>query len=82
MFFDLEGDAFEVDGGLEYLFGVADRDDNYNASWALDPASEKRAFERFIGVVMDRDWQLATLRGRLTRRLRETRVRSRLQSRR
>ena len=41
MFFDLEGDAFALDGGLEYLFGVADRDDNYNGSWALDPASEK-----------------------------------------
>ena len=35
-----------------YLFGVADRAGNYNASWALDPASEKRAFERFIDNVM------------------------------
>ena len=52
VFFDLEGDAFAVDGGLEYLFGVADRDGNYNPSWALDPASEKRAFECFIDDVM------------------------------
>ena len=37
VFFDLEGDAFAADGGLEYLFGVADRAGNYNASWALDP---------------------------------------------
>ncbi len=56
MFFDLEGDAFAADGGLEYLFGVADRDGNHNASWALDPASEKRAFERFIDHVMAR-WE-------------------------
>ena len=56
VFFDLEGDAFAADGGLEYLFGVADRDGNYNASWALDPASEKHAFERFIDNVMAR-WE-------------------------
>ena len=56
VFFDLEGDAFAADGGLEYLFGVVDRDGNYNASWALDPATEKRAFERFIDNVMAR-WE-------------------------
>ena len=56
VFFDLEGDAFAADGGLEYLFGVADRAGNYNSSWALDPASEKRAFERFIDNVMAR-WE-------------------------
>ena len=56
VFFDLEGDAFAADGGLEYVFGVADLDGNYNASWALDPASEKRAFERFIDNVMAR-WE-------------------------
>ena len=56
VFFDLGGDTFAADGGLEYLFGVADRDGNYNASWALDPASEKCAFERFIDNVMAR-WE-------------------------
>ena len=56
VFFDLEGDAFAADDGLEYLFGVADREGNYNAAWALDPASEKRAFERFIDNVMLR-WE-------------------------
>ena len=56
VFFDLEGDIFAADGGLEYLFGVADRGGNYNPSWALDPASEKRVFERFIDDVMAR-WE-------------------------
>ena len=56
VFFDLEGDAFAVDGGLEYLFAVADRDGNYNPSWALDPASERRVFECFIDDVMAR-WE-------------------------
>ena len=40
LFFDLEGDVFAADGAREYLFGLADRDDNYNGSWALDPASD------------------------------------------
>ena len=40
--------------GLEYLFGVADRDGNYNGSWALDPAGERRAFERFIDDVQNK----------------------------
>ncbi|MXY25694.1 MAG: TM0106 family RecB-like putative nuclease [Acidobacteria bacterium] len=48
LFFDLEGDAFAADGGFEYLFGVADRNGRYDASWALDHESEKHAFERFI----------------------------------
>ena len=52
VFFDLEGDVFAADGGLEYLFGVADRDGNYNPSWALDPAGERRVFQRFIDDVM------------------------------
>ena len=56
VFFDLEGDVFAADGGLEYLFGIADRDGNYNPSWALDPASERRVFERFIDDVMVR-WE-------------------------
>ena len=56
VFLDLEGDIFAADGGLEYLFGVADRDGNYNPSWALDQASEKRVFERFIDDVMAR-WE-------------------------
>ena len=56
VFFDLEGDLFAADGGLEYLFGVADRGGSYNPSWALGPASEKRVFERFIDAVMAR-WE-------------------------
>ena len=56
VFFDLEGDAFATDDGLEYLFGVADRDGGYGAQWALDQETEKRVFERFIDSVMTR-WQ-------------------------
>ena len=56
LFFDLEGDRFAGDGGLEYLFGFADRDGSYEARWALDPAAEKREFERFIDTVLAR-WE-------------------------
>ncbi len=48
VFFDLEGDAFAADDGLEYLFGVADRPGRYEADWALDATNEKAAFERFV----------------------------------
>ena len=54
LFFDLEGDAFAMDGGLEYLFGAADRRGGYDGRWALDQPAEKHAFERFIDRVTAR----------------------------
>ena len=54
VFFDIEGDAFAGDGGLEYLFGTVDRDCCYEARWALDPAAERRTFEDFIDWLMSR----------------------------
>ena len=51
LFFDLEGDAFAMNGGFEYLFGAADRHGGYDGCWALDQPAEKRAFERFIDRV-------------------------------
>ena len=54
LFFDLEGDAFAMDGGLEYLFGAADRHGGYDGRWALDQPAEKRAFEQFIDRVVAR----------------------------
>jgi predicted RecB family nuclease len=58
IFFDLEGDPFAGEGGLEYLFGYTfmDGDGNaaYTADWAFSREDEKRIFERFIQFVMDR----------------------------
>ena len=54
VFFDIEGDAFAGDGGLEYLFGTVDCDGRYEARWALDPAAERRTFEDFIDWLMAR----------------------------
>ena len=57
VFLDFEGDRFTFAGGLEYLFGVLtiSKDDLvYEPRWAMNPAEEKRAFEKFIKAVMAR----------------------------
>ena len=59
LFFDLEGDPFAGDGGLEYLFGWAavpgdGGDPAYGHTWAHDGPSERAAFEHFIDMVMER----------------------------
>ena len=63
LFFDIEGDPFVEEGGadgLEYLFGVIEPGDGlglepaYHAFWGKSRDDEKRAFEAFIDMVMDR----------------------------
>lgn len=60
IFFDLEGDPFAGEGGLEYLFGMVLLDDNskeeYRGQWALSREQEKAAFENFVDFVIAR-WQ-------------------------
>ncbi len=68
LFFDIEGDPFfsstEVDG-VDYLFGVIepgvldDSEPRFHAFWSIEDgritlAAERRAFEQFIDLVMDR----------------------------
>ncbi len=58
VFFDLEGDPFVGESGLEYLFGYAFTDSGgnvaYTADWAFSREEEKHAFECFIDFVMHR----------------------------
>ena len=60
LFFDMEGDPYAYDDGLDYLFGVLEVDDTFHAFWSKDeagefsPAGERAAFERFIDFVMAR----------------------------
>jgi predicted RecB family nuclease len=58
IFFDLEGDPFAVEGGLEYLFGYAYTDTDgtpaYKSEWVYSREQEKLAFERFVDFVMSR----------------------------
>lgn len=58
IYFDIEGDNFYPDGGLEYILGYAFNDDNgklaYRNHWATNRLEEKKAFEAFIQFVTDR----------------------------
>jgi predicted RecB family nuclease len=54
LFFDIEGDPFAGDAGLEYLWGVLDTDGEFTAYWGCDPAAadqsaaERVAFEQLV----------------------------------
>jgi predicted RecB family nuclease len=61
LFFDLEGDPFATDEGIEYLWGVidpmtlgADGKATFHHVWAHTQTEEKAAFEWFIDFVMAR----------------------------
>jgi uncharacterized protein len=69
LFFDIEGDPFALEDGIDYLFGVLeprlpdpDRPDQprFHELWSRDEAgevtlaAEKRAFEQLVDLVMDR----------------------------
>jgi uncharacterized protein len=58
IFFDLEGDPFVGEGGLEYLFGYAFASEDgavcYTADWAFTGYNESQAFERFVDFVIAR----------------------------
>jgi uncharacterized protein len=60
LFFDIEGDPYALDDGLDYLFGVLETDGTFHAFWSRDAAggftrnAEQAAFERFIDFVIER----------------------------
>ena len=69
LFFDIEGDPFAMDDGVEYLFGIVepalpDVDDpvkpRYHEIWSRDPsgdvtlAAEKAALEALVDLLIDR----------------------------
>jgi len=54
VFFDIEGDPYWGDDGLEYLFGTTTADGAYHAIWAHSRAEEQRAFESWIDRVTER----------------------------
>jgi uncharacterized protein len=58
IFFDLEGDPFVGEHGLEYLFGYVFKNDHgalvCESDWALTRVDEKRAFQKFVDFVMAR----------------------------
>ena len=60
LFFDIEGDPYAFEDGLDYLFGVLETDGTFHAFWAREDdgefslAAEQRAFERLMDFVMER----------------------------
>jgi uncharacterized protein len=67
LFFDIEGDPFALDDGVEYLFGILepgrigpDGEPVFHAFWAVDEngqvtrEAEKLAFEQAIDLMIDR----------------------------
>jgi predicted RecB family nuclease len=58
IFLDFEADPFVEEGGLDYLLGYLTLSNmgepEYAFMWALDRASERRMFESFIDLVMER----------------------------
>ena len=58
IFFDIEGDPFAGEQGMEYLFGykyqTEDGKSKYVAAWAFDREGEKAIFEQFVDFVTTR----------------------------
>lgn len=58
VFFDIEGDPFVGEHGLEYLFGYHYQDENDKTvraeDWALDRESERSIFQRFMDFITER----------------------------
>jgi predicted RecB family nuclease len=56
LFFDIEGDPYAFEDGLEYLFGVMDMDGEWHAIWSTDAeggftfVGEKAAFEELMNL--------------------------------
>jgi uncharacterized protein len=53
VFFDLEGDPYIGDGGIEYLWGWWTQLAGYECTWAHDADAEKAALETLVDRVFD-----------------------------
>lgn len=57
IYFDIEGDNYFEDGGLEYVLGYAFREKKnltYKRLWSTNRLEEKKAFSQFMQFVLDR----------------------------
>lgn len=50
LFWDLEGNPFAEEDGIEYLWGVTNRSDDFTAIWAHTLSEEKRALEAAVDL--------------------------------
>ncbi|MEU2348009.1 TM0106 family RecB-like putative nuclease [Modestobacter sp. NPDC049651] len=51
LFFDIEGDPFTGEHGLEYLWGLLDTAGEYRSFWGCDPDAEVTAFEQLVDAL-------------------------------
>ncbi len=60
LFFDIEGDPYALEDGLDYLFGVLELDGTFHAFWSRDEQgeftldAERHAFERLMDFFAER----------------------------
>jgi predicted RecB family nuclease len=60
LFFDIEGDPYAFDDGLDYLFGILEANGSFHAFWSRDEsgefslAAEQRAFEQLVDFIVER----------------------------
>jgi RNase_H superfamily len=60
IFLDLESNPYVLDQGLEYLFGIvtlpanSTADLTYDTLWSFTRSEEKKSFETFVAMVMER----------------------------
>ena len=60
LFFDIEGDPYAFEDGLDYLFGVLEADGTFHAFWSRDPdggfslVAEKQAFQQLMDFIVAR----------------------------
>jgi len=58
IFLDFESDPYVEDGGIEYLLGYVTLkntgETEYTATWAVDRTHERRIFEQFMDLVVER----------------------------
>jgi predicted RecB family nuclease len=60
LFFDIEGDPYALEDGLDYLFGVLEANGSFHAFWSRDAAgdftlaAEQAAFERLMDFFKER----------------------------
>jgi uncharacterized protein len=61
LYFDIEGDHFYEDGGIEYLFGIAFLNEGneieYKGYWARNRKEEKDMFSEFMSFILKR-WEV------------------------
>jgi predicted RecB family nuclease len=60
LFFDIEGDPYAFEDGLDYLFGILEMDGTFHPFWSREADgtftldAERTAFERLLDFIMDR----------------------------